>query len=99
MSAAAPHCGQCGAAIHVPADLSVLQMRCQYCGYTQPVPDFVARQQALQQQQMQQRIVADVQSTGKNMSRMIMLFVAATLVLSLGFTAIMMLRGFGLLGD
>jgi hypothetical protein len=99
MSATAPRCGQCGAAMHVPADLSVLQMRCQYCGYTQPVPDFVARQHVLQQQQMQKQIADGIQSTGKSMTRMITIFVAATLVLSLGFTALMMLRSFGLLGD
>ena len=63
------------------------------------VPDFVARQQALQQQHVQKQIVDGIQSSGKSMSRMIVIFVAATLFLSLGFTALMMLRGFGLLGD
>jgi len=106
MTSAETRCGQCGAAVNIPADLSVLQMRCSYCGYSQPVPDFVQRQSALQQQQFQaaaQRSVLEgvqsAQKMGSNISKIVTIFVAAILVITLGFTALTMMNAFGVFGN
>jgi hypothetical protein len=106
MTAAETRCGQCGAAVNIPADLSVVQMRCSYCGYSQPVPDFVERQRALQQQQFQaatQRSVLEsvqsAQKMGSNISKIVTIFVVLTLIVTLGFTAFMMTNAFGVFGN
>lgn len=101
MSSAATHCKQCGAATTVPADLSVLQMVCPYCRFSQPVPDFVERQRALQQQQFQAAtqasVLATVQSAqkmGTNITRIVMIFVVLILLLTFGIVAFTMFRSF-----
>ncbi len=101
MSTAGTHCRQCGAATTVPADLTIVQMVCPYCGFSQPVPDFVERQRALQQQQFQAAtqasILASVQSAqnmGSNITKIVMIFVAVILVLVLGFVAFTMYSSF-----
>jgi hypothetical protein len=106
MTAPETRCRQCGAAVNIPADLGVLQMRCGYCGYSQPVPDFVERQRALQQQQFQaatQRSVLEsvqsAQKMGSNISKIVTIFVAAILVVTLGFTALTMMNSFGVFGN
>ena len=99
-------CQRCGASVPVPADLSVLSMRCTYCGNEQPVPNFVERQRAAQQHQFQaqqqQQIMAHMQSAqqaGRSMQKMIFLFVGVILLVSLGFTAFTMARSMGVFGD
>jgi hypothetical protein len=106
MTAAETRCGQCGAAVNIPADLSVVQMRCSYCGYSQPVPDFVERQRALQQQQFQAatqrsvlKSVQSAQKMGSNISKIVTIFVVLTLIVTLGFTAFMMMNAFGVFGN
>jgi hypothetical protein len=44
-----PTCPSCGATVALPPDLSVLTLRCHYCGTEQPVPDLDARRRALAQ--------------------------------------------------
>jgi hypothetical protein len=47
----ATRCRECHAAIHAPAALDALTMRCGYCGLEQPVPDRAERQRLLAEQQ------------------------------------------------
>jgi hypothetical protein len=97
MSSPATHCKQCGAATTVPADLNVLQMVCPYCSFSQPVPDFVERQRALQQHQFQAAtqasVLASVQSAqkmGANITKIVMIFVVLILLLTFGIVAFTM---------
>jgi hypothetical protein len=99
-------CARCGAAIVVPPELHILTMRCQYCGAEQPVPNAIERQRALQQQQHQAQMQAQImshvsqaQSGARSMQRMIFIFVGVILLLSFGFTALMMAKSFGVFGD
>jgi hypothetical protein len=93
---------RCGAALSIPPELSVMVVRCTYCGTEQPVPDLIERQRAWQQQQFQaqhqQQMMAHMQQaqqSGRSMQKMIFLFVALVLVGSLLFTAAMMAKSFG----
>jgi hypothetical protein len=99
-------CARCGAQIVVPPEMHVLSMRCSYCGLEQPVPNAIERQRALAQHQHQQQVqqnvmnqITDAQKSAKSMQKMIMIFVGVILLLSFGFTALMMAKGFGAFGD
>ena len=72
-------CARCGAAMPVPADLSVVVLPCHYCGAQQPVPDLEARRHAMNEQarsedqrryasQVQQQVFVTTQSATR-MSR------------------------------
>jgi len=48
-------CPRCGAALALPADLTVTVVTCRYCGTQQPVPDLEERRRALEVQRLSEQ--------------------------------------------
>jgi len=86
-------CQRCGAALAVPADLSEIVVRCQFCGEQTPLPNALLALRAQErqlylQQQAQAQARASAEQTTKSVARSMWLFVGlilgVPLVLTLG---------------
>lgn len=75
-------CRQCGAALSIPADPRVFEVRCHYCGLGQPVPDAAERRRELEQNAFQQRIQADIEGAQRSARRTSKLMMIPGLVIA-----------------
>jgi hypothetical protein len=58
-------CRGCGATIALPEDLSVLSLRCEYCGAQQPPPDLDARRAHVERLRAEERAQAEREEAEK----------------------------------
>jgi hypothetical protein len=87
MSAPAP-CSRCGGSIAVPTAIEAVVMKCQYCGFEQPVPDLVQRQKALENQRGKRALQQQIQGNVRATNKMVFVFVGLVLLFVLGLMVV-----------